>query len=493
MSRAFSHIPPQFSTESSGGNSSANASSRPIDIFLTPTSVIESHIANEVAAEVNAIKAMAKDYRLHGSPVAQLCVHNAAVATKCNRLDIARAWELIGATLGSICPQQISVLGSRASLDMSDRSQSPDPSSALTGTRQSFGSKLDQQPTTDSTLQTGYPNRIGRSLSQTAGDQESAGFYGGTTTDSEDNDHDMVDHLIFGSNVDDQDMAEDDSNMIIPVEMGPSAAYLKSLKKPEEWLHTSMASTVDNRRRSYDSKVSTVDKPQPPNLMVPSNNKQKPQAQAPVKLEDYFLSIPANTETNIFSIRAFEWSSVIVDMIESFANINDAQSAVSMLIVVGSSLSPGSLQSFAPDTLRVWFQEYIALLSRLRLPCSLGKLLNVAYQHCTSLHAISSTAHELGLVDTTFTPLCHGCGDRALALTSGNSGPFCKKCKKVPAICSVCNRPVKGLYAWCRVCLHGGHLFHFNEWFQKKSSKTGEKIRCPTGSCGHECDLSLPR
>lgn len=42
---------------------------------------------------------------------------------------------------------------------------------------------------------------------------------------------------------------------------------------------------------------------------------------------------------------------------------------------------------------------------------------------------------------------------------------------------------VKGLYAWCQKCGHGGHLHHIQEWYRKNSF-------CPAG-CGHECIKEL--
>lgn len=39
---------------------------------------------------------------------------------------------------------------------------------------------------------------------------------------------------------------------------------------------------------------------------------------------------------------------------------------------------------------------------------------------------------------------------------------------------------VRGLYAWCQGCTHGGHVMHLKEWFRCNR-------QCPTG-CGHVCE-----
>ena len=38
---------------------------------------------------------------------------------------------------------------------------------------------------------------------------------------------------------------------------------------------------------------------------------------------------------------------------------------------------------------------------------------------------------------------------------------------------------VRGMFVWCQVCGHGGHLQHIQEWLKAHT-------QCPTG-CGHNC------
>ena len=50
---------------------------------------------------------------------------------------------------------------------------------------------------------------------------------------------------------------------------------------------------------------------------------------------------------------------------------------------------------------------------------------------------------------------CSRCG---MELPERVSSPWCAKCKRCVGLCSVCQRPVKGLLHWCPVCGHGGHI-----------------------------------
>jgi len=48
--------------------------------------------------------------------------------------------------------------------------------------------------------------------------------------------------------------------------------------------------------------------------------------------------------------------------------------------------------------------------------------------------------------------------------------------------CAICDTAVRGLFIYCEVCKHGGHLRHMVNWFSKSSF-------CPTG-CGCQCKFS---
>lgn len=55
----------------------------------------------------------------------------------------------------------------------------------------------------------------------------------------------------------------------------------------------------------------------------------------------------------------------------------------------------------------------------------------------------------------------------------------CSRCKRYSLYCSICRLPVKGSCSVCLKCLHGGHVNHFNTWFDSYDF-------CPTG-CGCKC------
>jgi len=59
---------------------------------------------------------------------------------------------------------------------------------------------------------------------------------------------------------------------------------------------------------------------------------------------------------------------------------------------------------------------------------------------------------------------------------------FCQNCMDFAFRCSICDTAVRGLFTFCEMCKHGGHLRHMVNWFSKNSF-------CPTG-CGCQCRFS---
>jgi WD repeat-containing protein 24 len=72
------------------------------------------------------------------------------------------------------------------------------------------------------------------------------------------------------------------------------------------------------------------------------------------------------------------------------------------------------------------------------------------------------------------------CGECGKPMLNPGAGWYCSKCKSADSSkCGVCHLIVRGLYAWCQVCGHGGHLQHMKNWFANQS-------KCP--QCDHTCE-----
>ncbi|XP_013785555.1 GATOR complex protein WDR24-like isoform X1 [Limulus polyphemus] len=161
---------------------------------------------------------------------------------------------------------------------------------------------------------------------------------------------------------------------------------------------------------------------------------------------------------------AWVFNDVIVDMLHYFAAQGDVQMCVSVLLVLGERF-----KGFVDETTQEqWFHSYIEILSCFQLWNVANKVI--------SLSTISSIS-SLNQQSTTIHTLCGNCRRQMTRI-----GWFCDRCKIMPTQCSVCHQAVRGLYAWCQGCAHGGHLQHIQEWLQYHPW-------CPTG-CGHLCEYT---
>ncbi len=152
--------------------------------------------------------------------------------------------------------------------------------------------------------------------------------------------------------------------------------------------------------------------------------------------------------------------------IVGYAEVGDVQTAVSFYMVLRQA--PELRHLFDESTLEFWFSCYIELLQRF-------KLFNEA-THLIKLSPMSSIS-TMSQQSTTFYSNCTKC-NKALSRSQGCW--WCERCKKTPNLCCLCNDIVRGLFAWCQGCSHGGHLRCLKGWYSMNTL-------CPTG-CGHHCE-----
>lgn len=74
-----------------------------------------------------------------------------------------------------------------------------------------------------------------------------------------------------------------------------------------------------------------------------------------------------------------------------------------------------------------------------------------------------------------FLPVCARC----TAPITNEGGNICSNCNDFAFRCSISGDPIRGRFAWCPKCGHGGDPLLMNEWFSINSA-------CPTG-CGCVC------
>ncbi|XP_028169625.1 GATOR complex protein WDR24-like, partial [Ostrinia furnacalis] len=149
------------------------------------------------------------------------------------------------------------------------------------------------------------------------------------------------------------------------------------------------------------------------------------------------------------------------------ADLGDVQTAAAVMLALHEHRS--DLFPYIDESLQEqWLLGYIELLQR-------HKLWNVATE--VIRNAWLSSVWSLSQQSTSVAMCCGRCGRRTRPHAA------CDRCqpRHLPDLCCVCHQVVRGLYAWCQGCSHGGHLHHMRRWMERHQL-------CPAG-CGHRCQL----
>lgn len=134
------------------------------------------------------------------------------------------------------------------------------------------------------------------------------------------------------------------------------------------------------------------------------------------------------------------------------------------------------LQRFHPEhrymieetTLEYWFTCLLDLMRRFQLNNEATNII----KKCPVL-----AIHQINQQSTTYLSNCTKCNK---ALSRPKGAWWCERCKRTPNLCDICCEIVKGLFAWCQGCAHGGHPKCLRTWYARNTL-------CPTG-CGHHCE-----
>uniref|UniRef100_A0A182SMJ3 WD repeat-containing protein 24 n=1 Tax=Anopheles maculatus TaxID=74869 RepID=A0A182SMJ3_9DIPT len=155
---------------------------------------------------------------------------------------------------------------------------------------------------------------------------------------------------------------------------------------------------------------------------------------------------------------------VLADCLTLQTEIGDVQTSSCILMALGERRHSLQIDESLQEN---WLLSYIELLHRHQLWNEATQVINISW--------IRSVL-EMNQQSTTMYTSCGQCSKQLV----NSMGWYCSRCKSAQSSkCSVCNGVVRGLYAWCQGCSHGGHLEHLKQWFANNS-------KCPR--CGHLCE-----
>ncbi|XP_063624491.1 GATOR2 complex protein WDR24 [Cydia splendana] len=157
--------------------------------------------------------------------------------------------------------------------------------------------------------------------------------------------------------------------------------------------------------------------------------------------------------------------------LRAHAALGDVQTAATVCLALQDHRS--DLFPYIDEALQEqWLLGYIELLHRY-------KLWNVATEviRCAWLGSVRALSQQ----STSIAVCCGRCARRTRPHQPCDRCHARGKARSAPDLCAVCHQVVRGLYAWCQGCAHGGHLAHMRRWMETHRL-------CPAG-CGHQCQL----
>ncbi|XP_060562640.1 GATOR complex protein WDR24-like isoform X2 [Ruditapes philippinarum] len=380
----------------------------------------------------------AKNYKLEGHSVEELCKHNSKVAQSLHRGQVAQAWLLV---LTLYCTHIVesknlhvnrtssvisSVLTEKIDIDKNKQAKEPETDvddKNMDGTSGNSDDDMEDKELFDAKL-----SNIARGQINTDWDI----FFGDGDPGS------------FDLNEDIQEFSDSKQEWILP-----SEAFNPRHEIPDETCKNPKGST---QKGGPETRLDpAIESEIADNVEIKGTN-------------DKYTNNLLSADMQLMQNHDWEFVTIVTDMMKNFAAEGDVQTPVCMLIVLKDKVR----KFIEPNLQEDWFFSYIELLGRFKLWTIANFVIKLSNLHHVSI---------LNQQSTTIHVNCNTC-QRPLH----RSGWLCDRCKNIINQCCVCHLPVKGLFLWCQGCSHGGHLQHVKDWFSRNAE-------CPTG-CGHVCEYT---
>ncbi|CAF1161745.1 unnamed protein product [Rotaria sordida] len=197
-------------------------------------------------------------------------------------------------------------------------------------------------------------------------------------------------------------------------------------------------------------------------------------------------TIPDDSE-NFFTIdesycptiqkHSLNFDDVIRQTLWYYIENNELQVAVHLLLALYPQLNERKRIELFNGAHLQWLVMYIELLQKMRLFVKAKQVT----KHCIENEGIplsyNPSEFDGSIIFAVQTPTLK----RFSAITSPTISSTSKNSPSIVKefMCSICRIPCRGLFSFCGVCSHGGHIDHIQTWFKIHDE-------CPYG-CGHQC------
>ncbi|CAF0800167.1 unnamed protein product [Rotaria sordida] len=170
---------------------------------------------------------------------------------------------------------------------------------------------------------------------------------------------------------------------------------------------------------------------------------------------------------------------VLRKTIQYYIENNEIQVAVHLLLALYPILGENKVFELFNGAHFQWIGMYIELLQKLRLFVKAKQVT----KHCIEKEKIplnyDPSEFDGAIILSAQSPILKrlpsgGSSTSSITPTGKNFPPMPKD-----FLCSICRIPCRGIFSFCGVCFHGGHIDHIRTWFNTHHE-------CPYG-CGHRC------
>uniref|UniRef100_A0A2C9LCJ3 GATOR2 complex protein WDR24 n=1 Tax=Biomphalaria glabrata TaxID=6526 RepID=A0A2C9LCJ3_BIOGL len=379
---------------------------------------------------------IALQYKLEGASLVDMCKHNAKIAAKFKKSQIAQMWNMLATIYGPFINSQAQQSHINRPLGLTSPQHEKQDHSEL-AVKSSLKRGRDKGK-----------NKLDAHVDVTSGSNDDSSDVEGESSEIEKNipEKTLEANFLFG------DGGEDEANKDFY-----NAGGILS-EDDYNWSIQPLPSEGFQSRHDLNTMIGTHP------IMMESDLTLVPMVDSIHPHEDLDQNCePTLVVKSTLEHDAMDSSTSVADLIKSLAEEGDIQTCVSMLVVLGDHMKALIDETYQES----WFYSYIDLLGRYEL----WTVANVVMKQ-SKLASICSLNQESTVVHTMCSKCSRAC-ERAAWL--------CDKCKRVTNLCSICHHPVKGDMVWCQGCCHGGHIDHIEQWLTFSD-------RCPAG-CDHVCEF----
>ncbi|CAG9865072.1 unnamed protein product [Phyllotreta striolata] len=435
------------------------STTQPIDQFHDASSTLHhiTYVNEAVNDESQNFIALAKNYVLHGRSISELCEHNSTVAREFGKPHIAVVWKIIKTMYGEEFMQN-SVNSNNTSRDEPQHNNKTANGTMGVLPVENVNNVRDAETETNC---------------KTTNEAQTAQFSGG---DEETELEDQVDnsqsyngfptYLNIGTGLPKGDFSFGENELDMELDsINSGDCYFLDF-------HTGY--------RGFDHVNSDDSEYVLPNEAFPVRHEIKDRSPPPEQFPNHH-SPDLSEELEMFQVEEISptpicvtkipkksmWdpSSLVVEALRHHANLGDIQTTACILIVLGDCRR--FLTQLDEATQEHWVMGYIEMLTSYRLWNIVTQVIKRSWL---------PSVYQLNQQSTRINTNCGNC-TKALQRV----GWLCDKCHSSKyGVCCICNQVVKGIFAWCQGCSHGGHLAHIRQWM-------GSHKVCPAG-CGHLCE-----